>query len=303
MSYLITSSQRYILETLYGDIKLYKHITILTENDVEDIKEISKVIGMIKRIVKLSEGLIVFGEYGIYISSSNIEKFERFVYYYSFIRSITGVSKDLFFKLNTIASKLESISGLLENVDIKDISKVRAELSKIDRELSVIEMAYNYLNEIIEVLNSLYPPNFGDFDLYLLEEVDTKMKLERLKYRMLEIKNLLECNEKLATSLTRLLTTLSEDFEREIANQLAKNTKYQVALGEAMEVLEVGIFGVYALEAVHILLYTSGKEEILDHIKFLSFPLEFWIILLTIILGICVGTFMIKYKKMKVLKS
>lgn len=135
----------------------------------------------------------------------------------------------------------------------------------------------------------------------ILEKVEAERKLRRLIYRIAEIENILKSNDSLATSLTRLLTTISEDLERKIANQLAENTKYQVAIGEAMEVLEIGIFGVYALEAAHILLLTSGKDEILHHIKILGFPLEFWIILVVTILGVYVGKIVIEYRKKKVL--
>jgi|GEM_PF-6180871 len=308
MNHLIASPQRYLLETLYGEIKVYKHVTVLTETEIEineyTILEISQVIGAVKNIIEVDDGLIIFGDFGIFISHRNPEKFEKFIYYYPFIRSITGVSRDLFFKLNNIASKLEVISSNLESgVDLEDISEIRGELSRIDRELAVIEIVCGYLKEIIEFLNSSYPPNFGDFDLMILEKVEVERKLKRLNYRIIEIENILKSNDSLATSLARLLTTISEDLERKIANQLAENTKYQVALGEAMEVLEIGIFGVYALEAAHVLLSTSGKEEILHHIKILGFPLEFWIILIVTILGVYVGKIIIEYRKKKVLKE
>jgi len=208
----------------------------------------------------------------------------------------------LFFKLNAIASKLEIISSTLESgVDLEDITEIRGELSRIDRELSVIEITCGYLKEIIEFLNSSYPPNFGDFDLMILEKVEAERKIKRLIYRIAEIENILVSNSSLATSLTRLLTTISEDLERKIANQLAENTKYQVAIGEAMEVLEIGIFGVYALEATHVLLLTSGKEEVLHYTKMLGFPLEFWIMLAVTILGVSIGKIVIEYRKRKVL--
>ena len=308
MSHLIAPPQRYLLETLYGEIKVYKHVTVLTETainiDENTLVEISQVIGAVKNILEIDDGVIIFGDFGIFISNPNPEKFEKFIYYYPFIRSITGVSRDLFFKLNNIASKLEVISNNLESgIDLDDITEIRGELSRIDRELAVIEIVCGYLKEIIEFLNSSYPPNFGDFDLMILEKVEAERKLKRLIYRIAEIENILASNSSLATSLTRLLTTISEDLERKIANQLAENTKYQVALGEAMEVLEIGIFGVYALEAAHILLLTSGKDEILHHIKIFGFPLEFWIILTVTILGIYVGKIVIEYRKKKVLKG
>jgi hypothetical protein len=308
MSHLIAPPQRYLLETLYGEIKVYKHVTVLTETainiDENTLVEISQVIGAVKNILEIDDGVIIFGDFGIFISNPNPEKFEKFIYYYPFIRSITGVSRDLFFKLNNIASKLEVISNNLESgIDLDDITEIRGELSRIDRELAVIEIVCGYLKEIIEFLNSSYPPNFGDFDLMILEKVEAERKLKRLIYRIAEIENILASNSSLATSLTRLLTTISEDLERKIANQLAENTKYQVALGEAMEVLEIGIFGVYALEAAHILLLTSGKDEILHHIKIFGFPLEFWIILTVTILGIYVGKIVIEYRKKKVLKE
>jgi hypothetical protein len=308
MSHLIAPPQRYLLETLYGEIKVYKHVTVLTETaisiDENTLVEISQVIGAVKNILEIDDGVIIFGDFGIFISNPNPEKFEKFIYYYPFIRSITGVSRDLFFKLNNIASKLEVISNNLESgIDLDDITEIRGELSRIDRELAVIEIVCGYLKEIIEFLNSSYPPNFGDFDLMILEKVEAERKLKRLVYRIAEIENILASNSSLATSLTRLLTTISEDLERKIANQLAENTKYQVAIGEAMEVLEIGIFGVYALEAAHILLLTSGKDEILHHIKIFGFPLEFWIILTVTILGIYVGKIVIEYRKKKVLRE
>jgi len=308
MCHLISSPQRYLLETLYGKIKVYKHVTVLTETVVEinehTLLEISQVIGAVKNILEVEGGLIIFGDFGIFISHKNPEKFERFVYYYPFIRSITGVSRDLFFKLNTIASKLEIISNnIASGIDLDDITKIRGDLSKIDRDLAVIEIVCGYLKEIIEFLNSSYPPNYGDFDLMILEKIDAERKLKRLIYRIAEIETILKSNDSLATSLTRLLTTISEDLERKIANQLAENTKYQVALGEAMEVLEIVIFGVYALEAIHILLSTSEKEEILKHFEILGFPLNFWIILLTTLFGIYLGKVIIERRKKKVLKE
>ncbi|AIJ04957.1 hypothetical protein JH146_0106 [Methanocaldococcus bathoardescens] len=308
MSHLIASPQRYLLETLYGEIKVYKHVTVLTETEVvineDTLVEISQVIGAVKNIIEIDNGLIIFGDFGIFISNPNPEKFEKFIYYYPFIRSITGVSRDLFFKLNTIASKLEVISSTLESgVDLEDITEIRGELSRIDRELAVIEIVCGYLKEIIEFLNNAYPPNFGDFDLMILEKVEAERKLKRLNYRIAEIENILASNSSLATSLARLLTTISEDLERKIANQLAENTKYQVAIGEAMEVLEIGIFGVYALEAAHVLLLTSGKEEILQHTKIFGFPLEFWIILAVTILGVYIGKIVIEYRKKKILEE
>ncbi|WP_456371507.1 hypothetical protein [Methanocaldococcus sp.] len=308
MSHLIAASQRYLLETLYGELKVYKHVTILTETKIniteESLPEINQVIGQVKNIINIDDSLIIFGDFGILISSPNPEKFERFICYYPFIRSITGVSRDLFYKLNSIASKLEIISRTLESgINLEEIGDIRGELSRIDRELSVIEIVCGYLKEIIELLDNNYPPNFGDFDLMLLEKVEAERKIKRLVYRIIEIENILESNEKLATSLTRLLTTISEDLERNIANQLAENTKYQVAIGEAMEILEIGIFGVYALEATHVLLITSGKEEILEHFKILGFPLNFWIMVSVIILGIYIGKVCIEYKKKKALKQ
>ncbi|XRO75064.1 hypothetical protein ACO3TA_06705 [Methanocaldococcus sp. 28A] len=308
MSHLIAPPQRYILETLYGKIKVYKHVTILTETKIDlnekTLIEISQVIGAVKYILEVNDGLIIFGDFGILISNPKSEKFEKFIYYYPFIRSITGVSRDLFFKLNTIASKLEVISNTLESgIDLEDITDIRGELSSIDRELSVIEITCGYLKEIIEFLNSSYPPNFGDFDIMILEKVDAERKLKRLIYRIAEIENILTSNSSLATSLTRLLTTISEDLERKIANQLAENTKYQVAIGEAMEVLEIGIFGVYALEAAHVLLLTSGKEEILHHTKIFGFPLDFWIILSVTIFGIYLGKIIIEHRKKKILRK
>ncbi|ACV24369.1 hypothetical protein [Methanocaldococcus fervens] len=308
MSHLIAPPQRYLLETLYGEIKVYKHVTVLTETEItineNTLVEISQVIGAVKNIIRVDNGLIIFGDFGIFISNPNPEKFEKFIYYYPFIRSITGVSRDLFFKLNTISSRLEIISSNLESgVDLEDISEIRGELSRIDRELAVIGIVYGYLKEIVEFLNSSYPPNFGDFDLMILEKIETERKLKRLNYRIEEIGNVLASNNSLATSLARLLTTISEDLERKIANQLAENTKYQVAIGEAMEVLEIGIFGVYALEAAHILLLTSGKENILKYAKIFGFPLEFWIILTVTILGIYIGKVIIEYRKKRVLRE
>ncbi|WP_457612338.1 hypothetical protein [Methanocaldococcus sp.] len=304
----LSPSQRFLLEGLYGKVKLYKHISILTTTifdlNQENLGKISQIIGTIKNIIRVDDGFIIFGDYGVLIAHKTPEKFEKFIYYYPFIRSLTGVSKDLFFKINNIASKLEKIGKVLgEGIKWEVIGDIRAELSKIDREMAIIETTLGYLDEVISILKKSYPPNFDEFELNLLELLDTKRKIDRLEYRIEEIRNILKSNENLATSLTRLLTTISEDLEREIVHQLANNTKYQVALGEAMELLEIGIFGVYALEAVHILLITSGYEDKVHHIYFLGLPLDFWIILFSIILGVYVGTYLIKKRKRRILES
>ncbi|ADG14020.1 conserved hypothetical protein [Methanocaldococcus infernus ME] len=302
----ISPSQRFILEGLHGEIKIYKHISILVRNTFElsseNLSVVSQVIGTIKNIIRVDDGFIIFGDYGLLIAHKEPEKFEKFIYYYPFIRSLTGVLKDVFLKINDIASRLENIGEMLEeSVDWDNVGKIRGELSEIDREMAIIETTLGYLDEVIEILLKNYPPNFDEFELNLLELLEAKRKIERLSYRLIEIKNILKSNENLATSLARLLTTISEDLEREIVSQLALNTKYQVALGEAMELLEIGIFGVYALEAVHILLITSGYEDKVHHFYFLNFPLDFWIVLFSTVFGILVGTYLIKRKKRKIL--
>ncbi len=302
---LISSSQRYLLEILYGRFKIYKHIGVISEENFnnEELHKLTQIIGGIKKILKLSDGDIIFGDFGIYISTKKPEKFENFLGYYSFIRSLTGVSRDLFFRLVYISSKLEYISDKLKKMDIEEIDKIRAELSSIDKELSVIEIVLGYLEEIINIIHENYPPDFDDFTKTILELIDTDKKISRIRYRLTEIDNLLKSNSELATSLTRLLTTISEDLEREIVKQLAQNTKYQVALGEAMEVLEIGIFGIYALEATHVLIVTSGLEEYFKHFEILNLSLEFWIILISIFIGLYCGIKIIEYKKTKVLNS
>ncbi|WP_423792609.1 hypothetical protein ACPB8Q_07810 [Methanocaldococcus indicus] len=302
---LLSSSQRYLLEVLYGRLKVYKHVTVVSETEIkdkEDILKLSQIVGSIKRVIKLSEGSIIFGDFGIYISTKTPKKFEKFIYCYTFIRSLTGVSRDLFFKLNSISSKLEIISDSIKNLDYDNIDEIRGELSIIDKEMSVIEIVIGYLEEIIEIVEKHNNCVDDEFTNNILDLLDVDKKIKRIQYRIREIKTLLDSNEKLATSLTRLLTTISEDLERDIAKQLAENTKYQVALGEAMEVLEIGIFGIYALEAVHVLI-TASKKEIFYELYILGLPLKFWIILISIFLGLYLGKIIIESRKKAILES
>ena len=70
-----------------------------------------------------------------------------------------------------------------------------------------------------------------------------------------------------------------------------------------MELLEAGIFGVYALEAIHILMLMSGKEHELMHYKVFGFPIPFWIVLFAVVFGIYIGKKILEYRKRKVLEE
>jgi hypothetical protein len=306
---LIASSQRYILETLYGQYKVYKHVSIITETIFEinenTLAEVRQVIGNIKRIIDIGEGKLIFGEFGLLLMHPNPKKFENFISCYSFIRSIVQSSQDLFFKLNNISTRLERLSNILTGkIDMETMGKLRNELSEIDKELAVIEIVSGYLKEISSLMNEeRYLLKFSGEDVELLKILNAKNKLKKLNNRITEIENAIRSNLELATSLTRLSTTLSDNLQSKISNQLAESVKHQVAIGEAMELLEAGIFGVYALEAIHILMLMSGKEHELMHYKVFGFPIPFWIVLFAVVFGIYIGKKILEYRKRKVLEE
>ncbi len=299
---LLSSSQRYLLETIYREYRIYKDILIFVKEDIELDKyrksEVKQLVGNIKRIKEFNGSKIIFGEYGILVTNFKEKELKKVLIFYSYVRSLTRTTSDIFLKLNKISNELEVLSDELKNnMDENKIREFRIKMSGIDKILSTIEIMLGFLKEALTDLNREYLEQAFDFDFGI------SYRLKKLEDKLIEIENTLKSNLEFSTSLTRLLTTLSEDYQFEISKQLSKSVKHQVALGEAMELLEAGIFGVYFLEAVHLLLLTSNLEKELEHIILFGFPLAFWIMLLVAISGIFIGKLILEYRKKKILSE
>ena len=196
---LLSSSQRYLLETIYKDYRIYKDILIFVKEDINLDKyrksEIKQLVGNIKRIEEFNRSKIIFGEYGILVTNFRELELKKVLIFYSYVRSLTRTTSDIFLKLNKISNELEVLSDELKNnMDENKIREFRIKMSEIDKILSTIEIMLGFLKEALVDLNREYLEQSFDFDFGI------SYRLKKLEDKLTEIKNTLKSNLEFSTS-------------------------------------------------------------------------------------------------------
>ena len=109
--------------------------------------------------------------------------------------------------------------------------------------------------------------------------------------------------EKEITSLEELSKTVSEKELKNVFTALRENTAHSVAIGEALEILEAGIFGIYMIEILNIAMETTGWYDNDPADGLLLIPLALWIILIGGVGGVYGGWKMLQRIKHRTLKK
>ncbi|NJD99534.1 hypothetical protein E3E26_07020 [Thermococcus sp. LS1] len=313
---VVSKYQKRLLELIYFNEPLHRDKFFLVfaegiEPDLDEeglrkflpgMLELRQIVSSIIDIKTLNDGtLLIIGTQGLIIIGRNSYRYERVLLAYAFVRSIENSLDNALARLWRSWDMSEELkNNILSSKGMVSLREVNKKISELQSDVSIVGSVFTYLQE---TLSSLEEPLSTIDD----EELQSILRIqERLGVLRRRVEDAIPVADTLARevdSLVNVANTLLDNSIARVMNAVEENTKRYVAIGEALELLEVGIFGVYVVELLHIALQYSGIEEELLGITILGLSLAFWAILTIGIGGIALAWYLLKRTKRKILEE
>lgn len=307
---LLTASQRHMLEVLYGEnYTIRDKFVILTAQDIFISKEINddlilseleQLIGFVDEI-KIDKTEYISGTHGLICLTKNCECDERTLSILGFVMALSKSLRLFQIKQHHTSSKILRLTHDITERKFEKLADLRADISTLNTEIAMYPSLLSHMELSLKKIETS------------LDELPStplvamiKSQLNFIKAQMDGVKNTLQSLMTAMNGLENLAMTLLENEQTKIYEQTKHHTKKSAAIGEALEIVEAGIIGVYILEAVHLFFIFSGREEELVHSQeswLLGFPIPFWILLILTPLGIFLAWKIMQWRKRKAVEE
>jgi hypothetical protein len=267
------------------------------------ILELKQVLGAIQKIVTLKDGtLLILGTNGVIAIGEKSFNYEETLTTFAFLKSIENALDN---SLARMWRSWDASEELKEKVfapqkGTPPLRELSREISELQSDVSIIRSIFKYLRETIGRMRELVASKtFGE----LGELLDINGILDVLDRRVEDAIPVAEALSREVDSLANAGNTLLDASISNVMDAVRENTRRYVAIGEALELLEVGIFGVYIVELLHILFQYSGIEGELLNLHILGLPITFWLIITIGIGGVFFGWYLMKWTKRRILQE
>jgi len=262
------------IEPNFNDLEKYLHTSHLTS-------EINQVITKAYKVFSLAdESKIVLGDSGLILITRYPDHYKHILVLYPLLNSIRTFQSNVFARLEMTMDNLNYIRKIITKGEYDSISKLIEEITLLSGNVIMFEAIFSFVQEcldgIAEQLQSLV--NLNEFELEFMKHTENDVVLENIRARVEDAKFIVDGLEKEITSLEELSSTLNEKELKNVFSALRENTAHSVGIGEALELLEAGILGIYVLEFLNIAMETSGTYDHDPAGGMLILPLAFWIV-------------------------
>ncbi len=269
------------------------------------ILELKQVLGSIKSITTLKDGtILIIGIQGAVAVGEHSFEHEETLLMYAFLKSIENALNNSLARMWRAWDMSEELKGLVfssRGRGVTSLREVNQAISELQSDVSIIKSIFQYLQSTIGSLSDAMVTRNTENPLW--DILNMKENLEILDRRVRDAMPVAEALSREVDSLANAGNTLLDASISNVMDAVKENTRRYVAIGEALELLEIGIFGVYAIELLHILFQYSGLEEDLLKIIFLGLPATFWLIIIVGIGGIFLAWYLMKWTKRRILNG
>ncbi len=268
--------------------------------------EINQVITKASTTFKVSDGSqVILGTSGLILITKNPELYKHVLVLYPILNSIRAFQSNVFARMEMTMDNLNYLRNSITENKYKSISKLLEEISLLSGNVIMFEAIFSFIQESIEGIGEQLKSmvNLNEYEQEFLEHTDKDIMLETIRARVEDAKFIVDGLEKEITSLEELSSTLSEGELKHVFTALRENTAHSVAIGEALEILEAGIFGIYVIEVLNISMETTGLYDNDPTGGMLLLPLALWIVLLGGVAGVYLGWRMLQKIKRRTIKK
>ncbi|WP_297438704.1 hypothetical protein [Thermococcus sp.] len=311
---VISKYQKRLLELIYFNEPLHRDKFFLVfaegmEPNMDDdslmqflqgVLELKQVLSSIKTVKTLEDGtLMILGAQGVIAVGENAFEYEQVLLTYAFMKSIENSLENALARLWRSWDMSEELKdSVFSKEGTNSLREINRRISELQSDVSIVTSVFRYIKDTLSSLSSVILELRGD-SVYDLLGIDGR--LEILRRRVEDAIPVAETLSREVEILVSVADTLLDNSIVKLMDAVEENTKRYVAIGEALELLEVGIFGVYAVELIHIALQYSGIEEDLMRFSFLGLSLAFWTILTIGLGGIIFAWYLLKLTKKRVM--
>ncbi len=284
-------------EPCFNDIRMYMERPELNS-------EVNQVIVEATDAFNLSdETRVIFGTHGVIFITHNPDRYKHALTLYSLLNSIRTFQSNVFARMEMAIDNMDHLRTMISENAYESVSRLLEEITTLSENLVMFETIFSFIEEALNGIDAQLKNqvNLNEHEKEFLSHTNNEFMLETLKARVKDAHYILDGLEKEITYLEQLSTTLNEKEMKNLFGALRENTAHSVAIGEALEVLEAGIFGVYVLEFLNIAMETSGGFDEDPAGGMLILPLSFWIVVLGGLSGVYAGWRLIQWMKKKAL--
>lgn len=268
--------------------------------------EINQIITNAYRAFDISDGSqVILGTSGLLLITDDPERYKHVLVLYPLLNSIRTFQSNVFARMEMVMDNLSYIRNSIHDEDFTSVSKLVEEVTQLSGNVIMFEAIFSFVQESIEGIGEQLSSmvNLNEYEQEFLQHTDQDIMLETIRARVEDAKFIVDGLEKEITSLEELSTSLSDREMKNVFRALRENTAHSVAIGEALEILEASILGVYVIEVLNLAMETSGLYENDPAGGALLLPLAFWIVLMGGVGGVYLSWKMLQRIKKKTLKK
>ena len=321
MDTVLNNYQKRLLNLVYAGLSHQrdKFVVITAEKlvpEVTDINdflmrpelnsEINQVITRAHSTFTISDGShVILGTSGVFLITEHPETYKHVMVLFPLLNSIRAFQSNVFARMEMAMDNMNFLRTSITENDYGSVSKILEEISLLSGNVIMFEAIFSFIQESIEGISDQLKSmvNLNEFEQEFLDHTDQDVMLETIRARVDDAKFIVDGLEKEITSLEELSSTLSEKELKNVFKALRENTAHSVAIGEALEILEAGIFGIYMIEVLNIAMETTGMYENDPADGLLLLPLALWVVLLGGVGGVYGGWRMLQRIKRRTLQK
>jgi hypothetical protein len=313
---VVSKYQQRLLELIYFNEPLHrdKFFLVFAEGiepnlDVSDfapgtpyLLELQQILGHVYDATVLDEGILLFrGANGIVIVGEDSFKYERQLLNYAFLKSIENSLDNALARMWRSWDITEELKNAIFSKEgggsLRDVNR---KINELQSDVSIVNSVFSYLKNTLSSLEGIID-SLSESPLYIYLEMGERFNV--LKRRVDDAIPVAATLSREIEGLVSVANSLLDSSMARLMDAVEENTKKYVAIGEALELLEIGIFGVYIVELLHIILQYGRFEEDLINTELLGVSLALWIITSIGIGGIVLAWYLLRLTKRRVLSE
>lgn len=268
--------------------------------------EINQVITKAYRAFQISDGSkVILGTSGLILITDTPDMYKHVLVLFPLLNSIKTFQSNVFARMEMTMDNLNYIRKMITENSFDSLGKLIEEITFLSGNVIMFEAIFSFIQESIEGISEQLKSmvNLNEHEQEFLNHTDKDVVLKTIRARVDDAKFIVDGLEKEITSLEELSSTLNERELKNVFSALRENTAHSVAIGEALEVLEAGIFGIYVIELLNLGMETTGLYEHDPSGGALLLPLPFWIVAFGGIGGVYVGWRLLQRIKRKTMEK
>jgi hypothetical protein len=321
MDTVLNNYQKRLLNLVYaGQSHQRDKFAVITANriepEVESINnylerpelnsEINQVLTNAYRSFTVSDGTkVILGTSGLLLITDDPDQYKHVLVLYPLLNSIRTFQSNVFARMEMTMDNLNFIRKSITDDNYTSVSKLVEEVTLLSGNVIMFEAIFSFIQESIEGISEQLKSlvNLNEYEQEFLQHTDQDVMLETIRARVEDAKFIVDGLEKEITSLEELSTSLSERELKNVFRALRLNTAHSVAIGEALEILEAGIFGIYVIEILNIGMEATGMYENDPLGGALILPSALWIVAIGGIGGVYLGWQLLQRIKKKTIQK